>query len=161
MSVRAALMALRTDLRTPADYRRAAEELRREAMKLERLAAAKERSSAPTSRAGRTPGNAIRIASFERSDAQGLRYSVTIGKQLWYAWRETCTNEALLRAQRIAVRWTPTTAAWLELTGEGDGVAVAIGRGAPRFYVGTQVRDHLPPDGSYGGEIIGERLYIR
>lgn len=40
MSVRAALMALRTDLRTPADYRRAAEELRREAMKLERLAAA-------------------------------------------------------------------------------------------------------------------------
>ena len=40
MSGRAALMALRADLHTPADYRRAAEELRREAMKLERLAAA-------------------------------------------------------------------------------------------------------------------------
>lgn len=157
------LSGIRSQLRTAAEHRLAADELRREAVRLEKTAAAIEHIGRPLGngvKRGRHQGNHITIKSVEREGTGTIRTTITIGKALWYPLRETITAPAIQHLQRLAVHWNRVGDIWFEPCGWGDGYAVQIATGAPRFFVGPTIREILPPDGRYRGLIQEGRLYL-
>lgn len=147
-------------LRTAAQHRRAAQLLHALARTLERRAAALERNGEPVGGRderyrgqGIKPGRAF-IVKIVAGRLYADRCLILFGRGLWYESRQRlmdneAANAAILATQRMRLGWHTQGDFWLEPCSDGDGYAINIGDGMPRFYVGPQFRDVVPPAGHH------------